>query len=67
MKKISPKYCFSLAFLTCILAWSYTFAGNVKVHTVETEYQNGRHRVPLPIERSGEKTRPFYFGPRGAK
>ncbi|MBL7154124.1 MAG: hypothetical protein ISS79_10420 [Phycisphaerae bacterium] len=28
---------------------------------------DGRHRIPLPIEKSGEKTRPFYFGPRGAK
>lgn len=50
MKKIFPKQCWTLAFLTCMFPWSYTFGDNVKIHAVETEYQKGKQeiRVLLP-------------------
>lgn len=41
--------------------------GKIEVTDSEIIIDDDRHRIPLPIERSGEKTRPFYFGPRGAK
>jgi len=41
--------------------------GKIEVTDLEIVLDDGRHRIPLPIERSGEKARPFYFGPRGAK
>ena len=41
--------------------------GKINVTDSEIIIDDGRHRIPLPIERSGEKIRPFYFGPRSAK
>ena len=41
--------------------------GKIEVSGSEIIIDEGRHKIPLPIEESGEKTRPFYFGPRGAK
>ncbi len=42
-----------------MLFWSYTFAGNVKVHTFETEYQNGRQQIRVLLPDDYRKDR-FY-------
>ncbi len=41
--------------------------GKIEVTESEIVVDDGRHRIRLPIEMEGKKTRPFYFGPRGAK
>jgi hypothetical protein len=41
--------------------------GKIEVTDSEIVLDDGRHRIPLPIEKTGQKKRPFYFGPRGAK
>jgi len=41
--------------------------GKIQVTDSKIILDQGRHTIPLPIEKTDQKNRPFYFGPRGAK
>jgi hypothetical protein len=50
MSKVFAKYRFSVTLLVWLCGWSCAFGGDVRIHTVESEYQNGEQeiRVLLP-------------------
>ena len=49
MEKLPAKYGLSLVVLICMLVWSHAFGDDVKIHTVETEYQDGKQEIRVLV------------------